>query len=56
MQIVIIDNYDSFTYNLVQAFESLGAGVTVWRNDAFSLADLRRFDRFGPFARSGCAG
>lgn len=45
MQIVIIDNYDSFTYNLVQAFESLGAGVTVWRNDAFSLADLRRFDR-----------
>ncbi len=45
MQIVIIDNYDSFTYNLVQAFESLGAGVTVWRNDAFSLADLRHFDR-----------
>ena len=50
MQIVIIDNYDSFTYNLVQAFESLGAGVTVWRNDAFSLADLRRFDRVKLYA------
>lgn len=40
--IVMIDNYDSFTYNLVQYIEQLGAEVTVIRNDAASLSDLRR--------------
>ncbi|RJF71096.1 aminodeoxychorismate/anthranilate synthase component II [Deinococcus cavernae] len=39
--ILLIDNYDSFTYNLVQYFGELGCEVTVWRNDAFSLEDVR---------------
>ena len=35
---LLIDNYDSFTYNLVQAFAALGAEVLVHRNDAISVA------------------
>ncbi|HEX7001827.1 MAG TPA: aminodeoxychorismate/anthranilate synthase component II [Trueperaceae bacterium] len=38
--VLVIDNYDSFTYNLVQYLGELGARVTVWRNDAFSLQDV----------------
>ncbi|UCD89251.1 MAG: aminodeoxychorismate/anthranilate synthase component II [Desulfobacterales bacterium] len=38
--IVMIDNYDSFTYNLVQYLEQIGAPVNVLRNDAFSVSDL----------------
>jgi len=37
-RILLIDNYDSFTYNLVQAFLVLGAEVLVYRNDALSVA------------------
>ena len=40
LSILIIDNYDSFTYNLVQYFGELGCQLTVWRNDAFSLEDI----------------
>lgn len=40
-RILLIDNYDSFTYNLVQYFGELGADLTVWRNDAFTLDDVR---------------
>jgi anthranilate synthase component 2 len=36
----MIDNYDSFTYNIVQYFGELGAAVTVVRNDEVSLADI----------------
>ena len=36
-QILLIDNYDSFTYNLVQAFLVLGADVAVHRNDAITV-------------------
>jgi anthranilate synthase component 2 len=43
-KIVVIDNYDSFTYNLVHYLEDLNAHVTVYRNDAFDLADLQHFD------------
>lgn len=39
-RILVIDNYDSFTYNLVQYLGELGADLTVWRNDAFDLADI----------------
>ena len=39
--ILLIDNYDSFTYNLVQAFLVLGALVDVHRNDAISIEELR---------------
>jgi anthranilate synthase/aminodeoxychorismate synthase-like glutamine amidotransferase len=38
--IAVIDNYDSFTYNLVQHLGSLGAQVQVFRNDAISIAEL----------------
>ncbi len=44
MKIVIIDNYDSFTYNLSHLVKELGAKVTVLRNDRFDLADLEQFD------------
>lgn len=45
MKITIIDNYDSFTYNLAHLVKSLGAEVTVYRNDQFELPDLERFDK-----------
>ena len=38
--IVVIDNYDSFTYNLVQHLGSLGASLEVYRNDAISAEEL----------------
>jgi anthranilate synthase/aminodeoxychorismate synthase-like glutamine amidotransferase len=38
--VLVIDNYDSFTYNLVQYLGELGAGVTVMRNDVASLEDV----------------
>ncbi len=39
--LLVIDNYDSFTYNLVQYFGELGSDVTVKRNDAIDIAALR---------------
>jgi anthranilate synthase/aminodeoxychorismate synthase-like glutamine amidotransferase len=38
-RILLIDNYDSFTYNLVQAFRTLGADVMVYRNDQLTVDD-----------------
>jgi anthranilate synthase component 2 len=43
--ILVIDNYDSFVYNLVHELERLGCQVTVWRNDQFELADVAPFDK-----------
>ena len=40
MKLLMIDNYDSFTYNIVQYLGELGADVTVVRNDEMPLADL----------------
>ncbi len=40
--ILIIDNYDSFTYNLVQYFGELGADLKVYRNDALTLPRIKR--------------
>jgi anthranilate synthase component 2 len=45
MKIVIIDNYDSFTYNLSHLIKSLGAEVDVVRNDQFELADLEPYSK-----------
>ena len=45
MKIVIIDNYDSFTYNLSHLVKELGAEVTVIRNDQFELADLEPYNK-----------
>lgn len=41
-RVVMIDNYDSFTYNLVQYLGELGAEVTVVRNDQMGLAEIER--------------
>lgn len=40
IKLVMVDNYDSFTYNLVQYFGELGADVTVVRNDEVCVADI----------------
>ncbi len=40
--ILMIDNYDSFTYNLVQYFGELGGNLKVYRNDEISLARIKR--------------
>jgi anthranilate synthase component 2 len=47
MKLLMVDNYDSFTYNLVQYFAELGAEVEVFRNDEISVAQIeaRRPDR-----------
>ena len=45
MKIVIIDNYDSFTYNLSHLVKELGAEVTVLRNDQFRLEELEQYSK-----------
>ena len=42
MKLLLIDNYDSFTYNLYQCFRSLGVKVDVVRNDALTLEEIRQ--------------
>lgn len=44
MKLLIIDNYDSFTYNLVHLVESLGTECTVVRNDKISLSEVAQYD------------
>ena len=41
VNILLIDNYDSFTYNVVQAFAKQGANVMVYRNDAIDVATAK---------------
>lgn len=43
--ILVIDNYDSFTFNLVHLLHECGHDATVWRNDKFALADVAAFDK-----------
>ena len=45
MNIILIDNYDSFTYNLSHLLKELGAQVSVVRNDQFELEQLEHFDK-----------
>jgi anthranilate synthase component 2 len=45
MRILLVDNYDSFTYNLVHAVEPLVTELVVCRNDEFSLEDVASFDK-----------
>ncbi|MEX2557597.1 MAG: aminodeoxychorismate/anthranilate synthase component II [Actinomycetota bacterium] len=42
-RVLVVDNYDSFTYNLVQELAELGAAPTVVRNDAWTLDQVREF-------------
>lgn len=43
-KMLLIDNYDSFTYNLVQAFRTLGAEVLVYRNDEIDVDEALQLD------------
>lgn len=45
MNVVIIDNYDSFTYNLSHLVKELGGNVAVFRNDQFELPQLQAYDK-----------
>ena len=42
MRILVVDNYDSFVFNLVQYLGQLGESTTVWRNDDERLAEIGR--------------
>jgi len=44
-KILVIDNYDSFTYNLVHYLEDLNCEVTVYRNDEFDIDEIANFDK-----------
>jgi anthranilate synthase component 2 len=44
-KILVIDNYDSFTYNLVHYLEDLDCEVTVYRNDEFDIDEISVFDK-----------
>lgn len=44
-KILVIDNYDSFTFNLVHLLNEIGYEATVWRNDKFELADVEAYDK-----------
>lgn len=44
-RILVIDNYDSFTFNLVHLLHQCGYEATVWRNDKFELKDVAPFDK-----------
>ena len=44
VRMLLIDNYDSFTYNLVQAFAALGADVIVHRNDAITVEEAKALE------------
>ena len=45
MDVLVIDNYDSFTYNLVHLLQELGATVTVRRNDKTTLDEVGKYDK-----------
>jgi anthranilate synthase component 2 len=44
-KILIIDNYDSFTYNLVHLVNEIGLQCEVWRNDQFKIEDVDAYDK-----------
>lgn len=43
--VLVIDNYDSFTYNLVHLINELGYETEVWRNDKFELSEVAKYDK-----------
>ena len=45
LRVVVIDNYDSFTYNLVHILDELEVEVTIIRNDQFHMEDLEAYDK-----------
>ena len=51
MKLLMIDNYDSFTYNIVQYFGELGAQVAIYRNDEITIVELDALFQQGQFER-----
>lgn len=45
MKILVLDNYDSFTYNLVHIVRALGYAMDIFRNDKISLEDVKQYDK-----------
>ncbi len=45
MKILVLDNYDSFVYNLVYILKDLGGNVDVFRNDKIALKDIKKYDK-----------
>jgi anthranilate synthase component II len=45
MKILVLDNYDSFTYNLVHIIRALGHAVDIYRNDKISVEDVKKYDK-----------
>jgi len=45
VRVLLIDNYDSFTFNLVHAIEPMVDELVVWRNDLFNIPDVASFDK-----------
>lgn len=45
MKILVIDNYDSFTYNLVHIIRALGYAMDIYRNDKIPLEDVKKYDK-----------
>jgi len=45
MKILVLDNYDSFVYNLVYILKELGHDVDVFRNDKIALEEVKKYDK-----------
>jgi anthranilate synthase component II len=45
MKILVLDNYDSFTYNLVHIIRALGHPMDIYRNDKISLEEVKKYDK-----------
>lgn len=45
MKILVLDNYDSFTYNLVHIIRALGYAVDIFRNDKIALEEVKKYDK-----------
>ena len=52
-KLLVVDNYDSFTYNLVQMLGSLGFSPIVWRNDCYTLSRLQQLKPAGVIISPG---
>lgn len=45
MKILVLDNYDSFTYNLVHIIRALGHAMDIYRNDKIALEEVKKYDK-----------
>lgn len=45
MKILVLDNYDSFTYNLVHIIRALGYAMDIYRNDKIALEEVKKYDK-----------